>query len=713
MNRMTLLCFAAMTAWAQTPPVPKPAATRPAPPRAAAAVPSYKDLKYPPLRPIEIPKVERSMLPNGMRLYLLEDHELPMVHGVALVRTGNLFDPQDKIGLAQVTGQVLRTGGTHAKTGEEIDRQLEDVAAHVESEIGETSGSVNFSALKENASEVMGAFHDVLTSPEFRQDKIDLFKSQLRSAISRRNDSPQSILGREFASTIYGRDNPYGWQETYATIGAVTRPDLQNFYRRYFFPKNVMLAIWGDFDSAQMKSQVEKLFADWTVEQPEVPAFPKVAAKDSAGTYLAVKTDVTQTFFTVGGLGGEFRDKDYPALETLADILGGGFHSRLMEIVRAKMGSAYTISASWAAGYDHPGTFQVTGSTATPSTVDTLSVVLKEIDRIRTTEVSEDELKTARETALNSLVFAFDTKTKTLGRMLTYEYYGYPADSIAQYQKALTQVTRADILRVAKERLDQAKLAIVAVGNPAGFVQPLDKLGHSVTPIDIKIPEAPAAVAASSAASLERGKRLLAAAQEAVGGAAKLAAVKDYVETAELAAANPNIHVKQTMKWAMPNYWREENEYPGAKVALFTDGKTGWIASGANSQILGGPQAKQANGNLFRSYIGLLLSDRVEGRTVNAIDADAVEISDKSGNVARLIFDPATHLPKTLSYDAVTVNGAPPVVQEAYSDFRDVSGVKVPFKIAMTQNGQRYADVTVSEFKINTGLTAAELQKRP
>ena len=713
MNRLTLLCFAAMSAWAQTPPVPKPSATRPAPPRAAAAVPSYKDLKYPPLRPIEIPKVERSTLPNGMRLYLLEDHELPMVHGVALVRTGNLFDPQDKIGLAQVTGQVLRTGGTHAKAGEEIDRQLEDVAAHVESQIGETSGSVDFSALKENASEVVGVFHDVLTAPEFRQDKIDLFKSQLRSAISRRNDSPQSILGREFASTIYGRDNPYGWQETYATIGAITRPDLQNFYKRYFFPKNVMLAIWGDFDSAQMKSQVEKLFAGWTVEQPEVPAFPKVTAKDSAGTYLAVKTDVTQTFFTVGGLGGEFRDKDYPALETLADILGGGFHSRLMEIVRAKMGSAYTISGSWAAGYDHAGTFQVTGSTATPSTVDTLSVVMKEIERIRTTEVSEDELKTARETALNSLVFAFDTKTKTLGRMLTYEYYGYPADFIAQYQKALTQVTRVDILRVAKERLDPAKLAIVAVGNPAGFVQPLDKLGHPVTSIDIKIPEAPAAVAASSAASLDRGKRLLAAAQEAVGGAAKLAAVKDYVETAELAAANPNIHVKQTMKWAAPNYWREENEYPGAKVALYTDGKTGWIASGATSQILGGPQAKQASGNLFRSYFGLLLSDRVEGRTVNAIDTDAIEISDKNGNVARMIFDPATHLPKSLSYDAVSVNGAPPVVQETYSDFRDVSGVKVPFKIAMTQNGQRYADVTVSEFKINTGLTAAELQKRP
>ena len=719
MKRLALLSLAAMAALAQTPPAqtntpatPRPATSRPAAPRTTAGVPSYKDLKYPPLRPVEIPKVDKSTLPNGMRLYLLEDHELPMVHGAALVRAGSLFDPKDKIGLAQVTGQVLRIGGTAAKTGEEIDRKLEDVAAHVESEIGEASGSVNFSALKENAAEVMGVFHDVLTTPEFRQDKIDLYKSQLRSAISRRNDNPQSILAREFAATIYGSDNPYGWQETYVTIAAITRPDLQAFYKRYFFPKNVMLAIWGDFDSAQMKAQVDKLFADWTVEQPEVPAFPKVSAKDAAGTYLAVKTDVTQTFFTVGRLGGEFRDKDYPALETLADILGGGFHSRLMEIVRSKMGSAYNISASWAAGYHHPGLFQVTGSTATPSTVDTLSVVLKEVERIRTAEVSEDELKTAKDTAFNSLVFAFDTKTKTLVRMLTYEYYGYPPDFIAQYQKALAQVTRADILRVAKERLDPAKLAIVAVGNPNGFVQPLDKLGHAVTRIDLKMAEAPA-TAVVSPASLERGKRLLAAAQEAVAGAAKLAAVKDYVETAELDAANPNIHVKQTLKWVAPNYWREENAFPGAKVALYTDGKTGWIASGTNSQALGGPQARQANGNLFRSYIGLLLSDRMEGRTVNAIEADAVEISDKNGNVARLVFDAATHLPKSLSYDAVSVNGAPPLVQETYSDFRDVGGVKVPFKIAMTQNGQRYADVTVSEFKIDTGLTSAELQKRP
>ncbi len=690
-------------------------ATAPAkkPSAAASGTPSYKDLKFPPLRAIETPKIDVVALPNGMRLYLLEDRELPLVHGTALVRTGNLFDPPDKVGLATVTGMTMRTGGTAAKTGEQLDEELENVAAHVESDIGEGSGSVSFSALKENAAAVMGAFHDVLTSPEFRQDKIDLAKSQLHSAIARRNDDAHGILEREFASILYGRDNPYGWDDTHAAIDRITRADLQGFYKRYFFPKNVMLAVWGDFDSAQMKAQVEKLFADWTVEQQPVPEFPKVTQRNAAGTYLAEKRDVTQTFFSMGELGGQFNDKDYPALTIMADILGGGFHSRLMEQVRTKMGNAYDISASWSANYDHPGMFEITGSTKLSSTVETIRAVQQEVERIRTAEVSDEELTTAKETALNSLVFAFDTRTKTLSRMLRYEYYGYPKDFIQQYQKALAAVTRADILRVAKEHLDPAKFALVAVANPSGFVEGLEKLGHPVTPIDLTIPEAKPAAAPSDPASLEKGKQLLAAAQEAVGGAAKLAAVKDYVETAQMDAMNPNIRVKKTVRWVAPNYLREEDELPAMKVAVYTDGETGWLAQGQQSSPLAGPQAKQSKGELFRSYIGLLLSSRTEGRTVSAIDAGTVEIGDKDGNVARLTLDPQTHLPARLSYAAVSVAGSPPNVQETYSDFRDVGGIKIPFKVSMTNGGQPYGELTVSDFRINTGLKLEDLQKRP
>jgi len=489
-HRSALLLLALTPLLAQGPASP----SRPAPP------PSYKDLKYPPLGSIQIPDVARFTLPNGMKLYLLEDHELPVVNGTALVRTGNLFDPGDRVGLAGLTGTVMRSGGTRSKTGEQLDEQLENIAASVESGIGESSGSVSFSALKENTAEVLAIFKDILTGPEFRQDKLDLAKSQVRSGISRRNDNAESIVEREFTDIVYGKDTPYGWPEEYATIDRINRGDLRSFYQRYFFPANVMLGIRGDFDTAAMKAAIEKLFSDWTGAQPPVPEFPKVGPAPNGGTYLAVKKDVTQTFFAIGQRGGQLNDKDYPALAIMADILGGGFQSRLLQRVRTQMGNAYHIGAEWDARYDHPGLFEISGGTKSVSTVETIKAIREEVDRIRTTEVTEAELRTAKDTVLNSLVFAFDTKAKTLGRILTYEYYGYPKDFLQQYQKGLAAVTRADVLRVAREHIDPARFTLVTVGNPQDFGQPLDTLGSPVTSIDLTI-------ASGNPAGMERGKQ--------------------------------------------------------------------------------------------------------------------------------------------------------------------------------------------------------------
>jgi len=483
-----LAAFAAATVlFAQSQPAAAPSrATAPSAP--APRVPSLKDLKFPPLGPIRIPDVAAVTLPNGMKLFLLEDHELPIVNGAARIRTGNLFDPPEKIGLATLTGTVMRTGGTQAKTGDQLDQELENVAASVEATIGETSGTVSFSALKENTDQVLNIFHDVLTGPQFRQARLDLAKTQLRSGIARRNDDAHGISEREFTNLVYGKDTPYGWEMEYATLDRVERQDLIDFYQRYFFPANVMLAVWGDFNTAEMQAKIEKAFAGWTVKQPPVPGFPKVRERAAPGVYLAVKTDVAQTFFAMGHLGGELRDKDYPALEVMSDILGGGFESRLFRRVRSRMGDAYEIGANWGANYDHPGLFQISGSTKSMSTVETLKAIREEVEKIRTAEVSDDELKTAKDTALNSLVFAFDTRAKTLGRLLTYEYFGYPKDFIQQYQKALAAVTKADVLRVAKQYLHPDDFTAVAAGNPQEFGQPLTALGPVKT-LDLTIPE--------------------------------------------------------------------------------------------------------------------------------------------------------------------------------------------------------------------------------
>ena len=677
---------------------------------------TYRDLKFPRLKHIPIPNVATYTLPNGMKLYLLEDHELPVVSGLVRVRTGNLFDPAEKVGLATLTGVVMRSGGTRDKTGDQLDEELENIAASVESDIGELSGSVSFTTLKEDTDEVLGIFKDVLTQPEFRQEKIDLAKSELRGGIARRNDDPHGVAQREFTNIVYGKDTPYGWDIEYATLDRIHRDDLIGFYRRYFFPANMLMAVWGDFSTPEMEARLTKLFAGWNYQQPKVPPFPPVRENPRPGIFVAKKDDVTQTFFVEGHLGGELNDKDFPALEVMADILGGGFQSRLVQRVRTQLGLAYDISADWGANYDHPGLFAIGGSTKSASTAETLKAVQEEVERIRTSEVSGDELETARQSALNSLVFAFDTKAKTLGRLLNYEYFGYPKDFIDRYQRGLEAVTRADVLRVARERVQPKDLTIVAVGKAEEFEKSLATLGLPVSSIDLTIPEPKQEPAhRADAASAEKGKGLLARVQQAVGGADKLAAVKDVVETAEFHVdpAAGGATMKRIERWVAPSYFREDTQLPFGTITLYTDGKTGWMASPQGSGPLGPAQLKPARDKLVRLYFPLLLSDRLPGRTVNWIAEGTLEISSGEGDAVKLFIDGKTGLPAKVQYASPQMGGPAATIDETFDGFEEVDGIKVPNKMTIRQNGHKYADVIVQSLKINSGLKPEDLNKKP
>lgn len=678
--------------------------------------PSWKDLKYPPLKQIQIPKVEESTLPNGLKIYLLEDHELPLIRGLALVRTGNLFDPADKVGLATITGSLIRGGGTTAKTGDQLDEELENIAASVESQIGESYGSVSFSTLTERIDEVLGTFHDVLTTPAFREERLDLIKTQLSSGIARRNDDAHGISQREFGALIYGPKTPYGWQIEYATLDNIKRQDVEAFYKRYYFPANVILAVQGDFSAAEMKSKLEKLFASWNAQQPPVPKFPAVSSNPKPGIYVATKTDITQTNLVLGQLGGELRDKDYPALAVLSDILGGGFQSRLFQKVRTQLGYAYDVNSVWSADYDHPGVFEIASSTKSASTADTLKAINAEVQRIRTQEVTEEELESARQTVLNGFVFNFDTPSKTLNRLVTYRYYGYPDDFIFQYQKAVQQVTRADVLRVAKQYIDPARFVIVAVGNPKDFSTPLASLGLPVSNLDITIPpraQAPVRTRGVAGPPQPKGAALLAKMAQAMGGEASLAAIKDMTQKADLNLdpAAGGLKASQTEFWIASGHYREENVLPFGKVASYSDGQSGWVASPQRTVAIPDAERKQISFELFRMWPPLLASAQDPNREIKDEANGAVRISDKSGNTVLISIDPATGLPLSENYSEAGTAGED--VMETYADWQETNGVKFPHKITITQNGKHFADLKVTSVAINQGVTPEQLAKKP
>lgn len=451
------------------------------------AVPDYRDLQYPELPEIDVPQVERVTLPNGMKLLVLEDHELPLIRLSARIRTGSVYEPADKVGLADITGEVMRTGGTKTMPGDQIDEALEAMAASVETGIGTTYGWASLSVLKEDVDETLAILADILMHPAFPPDKIMLSKIQHRSAIARRNDSPGQIASREYNKLIYGPESPYAQYPEYATIDAITREDLVAFHEKYFGPDNMIVAVWGDFETDEMVERIEEAFDGWEPVELALPPWPDVDYEFRKSINLVTRPDLNQSTIFLGHVGGVRNDPDYFTIVVMNQILGGGFTGRLFRNVRSRQGLAYSVFGSYGTDYAHRDTFQVGCQTKSGSTVHAIRAMIEEVEKLRREEVTDEELQLAKESFLNSFVFNFDSEGEIVTRLLTYEYYGYPADFLQKTRENVENVTKAEILRVAQERLHPDKVQVLVVGNPDQFDRSLSELGE-VNRVDITIP---------------------------------------------------------------------------------------------------------------------------------------------------------------------------------------------------------------------------------
>jgi zinc protease len=465
---------------------------------AQEAPPDYRQLTYPELREVKIPDVTRVTLPNGMQLLLLEDRELPLIRMSARIRTGSIYEPADKIGLAAITGEVMRTGGTPTMTGDEIDEALEAMAASVETGIAEDYGWASLSVLKEDIDKSFAILAEILMRPAFRPDKVELAKIRHRSSIARRNDTPGQIASREFNKLIYGPDSVYARHPEYATIGAITRDDLVAFHKRFYAPEHVMLAVWGDFETDAMVQRIEQAFDGWKPGVVSVPVWPPVEYAFRRTVNLVPRPDLNQSTIYLGHIGGLRNDPDYFAQIVMNQVLGGGFTSRLFRNVRSRQGLAYSVFGSYGTEYRYPGVFRVGCITRSDATVLATQAMIDEVERMRREEVTDEELEIAKESFLNSFVFYFETPGQVVTRLLTYAYYGYPDDFLLKIRENVEKVTKADVLRVAKERLRPDNVQILVVGNPNDFDKPLSMLGP-VRTIDITIPPPPAAKPAPAA----------------------------------------------------------------------------------------------------------------------------------------------------------------------------------------------------------------------
>lgn len=425
-------------------------------------------------------------LDNGMVLFMMEDHRLPVLNIRAMIRTGSIYEPAGKRGLADITGTVMRTGGTETLVPDSLNAELEYLAASVETWIGDESGGARLNCMSKDTDRGLTIFADVLMNPAFRQEKIDLEKDQIKESIRRRNDSPGSICSREFFHLLY-EDHPYGSILEWETVDAITRDDLVAFHDRYFAPNNVWLGITGDFDMEEMKAKIAEAFAGWKKEEIDFPQVADLEREFNPGVYL-IDRELTQSNIRFGKLGVDQYNPDRFAIAVMNYILGGGsFTSRMTTEVRSNMGLAYSVGSSFSTGSKDLGSFYAYCQTKTETTHKAIAEMVRQIELIQDEKVTDDELNGAKDSYINRFVFNFTDPSSIVAQLMNLEYDNMPRDFYENYLDNVRSVTKDDVQRVARKYLDPANMTFLVVGDTENFDSPLDEFGE-VNMLELKEP---------------------------------------------------------------------------------------------------------------------------------------------------------------------------------------------------------------------------------
>jgi zinc protease len=683
--------------------------------KAASQTATWQQIPIAPLPAFHPQQPKRVELSNGMVIFLQEDHELPLIDASARIRGGSRNEPASKVGLVDMFGEVWRTGGSKAQTGDQLDDFLEVRAAKVETGGGPDSTSISMSCLKADFDDVFKVLVDLLKNPEFRADKLDLAQKQAEDAISRRNDEAGSIARRESAKLAYGADNPYTREPEYSTIAAITRQDLLDWHKTYVQPNHIILGISGDFDSGAMEAKLRAAFEAWP-KGGELPKDDIQYHPAKPGYYLIPKDDVNQSSIHMVTLGTTRNNPDYYAISVFNEAFGGGFSSRLFNDIRTKRGLAYNVGGGIGSNFGHPGIEQFVVGTKSATTIESIRAIDEDIDDLAKHPITDAEIKAAKDAILNAFIFRLDSPDKVLAERITYEYYGYPADWLDKYPVEIQKVTAADVNRVAAKYVHRDQLAVLVVGNTKEFDKPLSSLGP-VKEIDITIPSPPGAKEDESAkptASNAEGKAVAAKLVAAMGGEAKLSTVKAVKAKLTLTQKTPQGDFPMQMETVIvyPDHLHAETQTPNGNMNIVVTPDAAFMAfSGQGMRNFAPSQKADSLEQIKRDPVFIAAHSKDPNvffnaggtEKIGAIDARIVDVN-ADGAAIRWFVDPQTgHILKE-TYTTLDAQGSPVQGETDMDNWKSVNGLTIPFTRHNKQNGRDSSTAEYSALEINPAV---------
>ena len=434
---------------------------------------TFEKLDYRPPKPADY----RHKLKSGVTAYVAENHEVPTFQLTIHVRTGTLYEPVEKAGVADMTAHLMRNGGVEGMTAAEFDEQLALLAGELSVSIDTSKGTVRLFCLAKDADAALGLLKKMLRTPVFDQKVLDRYRTDVLSELEQRNASTRAIEAREWQFLMYG-DHPSGTRHrrTKASVESITREDLIAFHEKYFFPENFILAAAGDLETEEMLAKSNDLLADWPDRELSLPAVSDQIPEVKPGVYMIAKEDVNQSRIRVGHIGVKRDIPDEYALLVMNDILGGGgFTSRIVRRVRSDEGLAYSAGSQFGRPVLYPGTFQAFFQTKHATAAFGTRLIVTEIERIRSEKCDAEVIENAKASFISDVVNPFSTRNNIVNTFADDEYTGRPDNYWQEYTRKMQAVTPDDVLEVAKKYLHPDKLVFLVVGDPKAVEEGSDK----------------------------------------------------------------------------------------------------------------------------------------------------------------------------------------------------------------------------------------------
>lgn len=429
---------------------------------------AYEEIRFSP------PKPERIVLENGLTVYFLEDRELPLVNVSFVVGAGSVFEPPGKEGLAEMTGDVMRTGGAGKLTGDKVDEELDYLAAPISINLGMEYGTGSLAVLKKDLARAFRIFADILRAPAFEEEKLEQQKKLKIEELRRVFDKPQRLAFREFKRALYA-GNPRGRLPEIATIEAIEREDLVAFHKTHVFPRNLRLAVTGDITKEEALELIGRHLGDWD-DEGDFGTVPLPKPQEDSPLYFYAKK-VPQSTVIIGTIGPGKESPDFYPFTVLDHLLGsGGFRSRIFQEVRSNRGLAYSAGSFYDGrqGYGSFGAYAMTKPESTGQVLGLIEGILKDA---RESRVSAQDLHLAKRSIVNSYIFSFTSSHMIALQHMMLEFQGLPTKFLTEYPARIDAVSREDVLKVAEKVLDPNRRTVFVLGDDSKFDEPLKSFG--------------------------------------------------------------------------------------------------------------------------------------------------------------------------------------------------------------------------------------------